>query len=375
MRLRVEDRAGCASHAGPGTCEGNERGRRRLTLPQFEAGKYGLGSDGVGDNVCMQRIAVLTSGGDAPGMNAAIRSIVRVAAAEQCEVLGIWRGFAGLLEGHTRELGPRDVGGIMQQGGTILGSSRSQRFRTPEGQEEAAEQLREMGAEGLIVIGGSGSQAGAHALSRLGVPVVGVASTIDNDLYGFDITIGVDTALNIALEAIDRLRTTASSHERAFLVEVMGRSHGYLALVAGLTGGAEAIVISERETSPNQLAAEIRDAYDRGKPHAIAVVSEGARYDGDALVAYFREHKDSLGFELRLTKLGHVQRGGTPGVRDRLLGLKSGYMAAERLLAGDHGIVVGEKRGEVITVPMEEVVTHKKQLDLGLLRMETTLSM
>ena len=282
----------------------------------------------------MQRFAVLTSGGDAPGMNAAIRSVVRVAAEARVEVMGIWRGYAGLLDGMSRELGPRDVGGIMQTGGTILGSSRSDRFRTPEGQEEAVEQLHQMGADGLIVIGGNGSQTGANALSKLGVPVVGIASTIDNDLYGFDITIGVDTALNIALEAIDRLRVTASSHERAFLVEVMGRSHGYIAMVAGLAGGAEAIVISERETTPDELAAEIREAYNRGKPHAIAVVSEGAKYDGDALVAHFKQHKDELGFELRLTKLGHVQRGGAPGVRDRMLGLRTGYVAAERLHRG-----------------------------------------
>lgn len=323
----------------------------------------------------MQRFAVLTSGGDAPGMNAAIRSVVRVAADAGCEVMGVWRGYAGLLDGTARELAPRDVGGVMQQGGTMLGSSRSLRFRTPEGQEEAVERLQEMGAEGLVVIGGNGSQAGAYALSQLGVPVVGIASTIDNDLYGFDITIGVDTALNIALEAIDRLRVTASSHERAFLVEVMGRSHGYIAMVAGLTGGAEAIVLAERPTTPDELAAQIRDAYDRGKPHAIVVVSEGAQYDGDALVAHFKEHRESLGFELRLTKLGHVQRGGAPGVRDRLLGLRSGFAAAERLLAGEHGIVVGEHGGQIVALPLSEVVSHKKELDLGLLRMEATLAM
>lgn len=347
-----------------------------LNTLEWSCRKRSIGGYGsTGDNGFMRRIAVLTSGGDAPGMNAAVRSVVRVAAEAGCEVLGVWRGYAGLLEGQGRLLGPRDVGGIMQQGGTILGSSRSDRFRKPEGQQEAVERLYDMGAEGLVVIGGNGTQAGANALSQLGVPIVGVASTIDNDLYGFDITIGVDTALNIALEAIDRLRTTASSHERAFLVEVMGRSHGYLAMVSGLAGGAEAIVIAERETTPDELAVIIRDAYDRGKPHAIVVVSEGAKYDGDALVAHFHNHHDSLGFELRLTKLGHVQRGGIPGVRDRLLGLRSGYVAAQHMLAGEHGIIVGEQAGEIIALPLAEVVSHKKELEMEMLRMESTLAL
>ncbi len=193
----------------------------------------------------MKRIAVLTSGGDAPGMNAAIRAVVRTGLAKGWEVFGVRRGYTGLIAGHIVPLGARDVGGIIQQGGTILGSARCPEFKTEEGRLEALRQLRFHDIEGLVVIGGNGSQAGAHALSQMGFPVVGVASTIDNDLYGSEITIGVDTALDVALEAIDRLKVTASSHQRAFLVEVMGRNCGYLALMAGIAGGAEAIVLPE----------------------------------------------------------------------------------------------------------------------------------
>jgi 6-phosphofructokinase 1 len=306
-------------------------------------------------------------------MNAAIRSVVRGALAKDCEVLGIRRGYAGLIAGDVEVLGSRNVGEMMQRGGTILGSSRSEEYKTERGQAEAIRQLHSLGVEGLIVIGGNGSQAGAYALARRGFPVVGITSTIDNDLYGFDTTIGVDTALNVALEAIDRLKTTASSHERAFLVEVMGRDNGYLALMAGLAGGAEAIVLPELDIEPEALAATIRTAYERGKPHAIIVVAEGARQDGEALEAYFSSHKD-LGFELRLTKLGHVQRGGVPGVADRLLGLRLGFEATQRLLAGQHGIVVGLRSGEVTSVSLSDIVKYKKTLDLELLEMADVLA-
>jgi 6-phosphofructokinase 1 len=205
----------------------------------------------------MRSMAVLTSGGDAPGMNAAIRAVVRAGIAQGWSVSGVRHGFAGLLGGELIPLGPRDVGGIIQQGGTILGSARCDEFRTAVGREQALGVLKARGIGGLVVIGGSGSQVGAYTLAKAGFPVVGVASTIDNDLPGSDITIGVDTALNIALEAIDRLKVTASSHERAFLVEVMGRDCGYLALMAGIAGGAEAIVIPEVETDPEDLAKEL----------------------------------------------------------------------------------------------------------------------
>lgn len=319
-----------------------------------------------------RRIGVLTSGGDAPGMNAAIRAVVRAGLAQGWEVWGIRRGYAGLLAGEARPLGARDVGGIIQLGGTILGSARCSEFKTPEGLKKAVEVLQRLGIEALVVIGGNGSQKGAYALSQEGVPVVGVASTIDNDLWGSDITIGVDTALNVALEAIDRLKTTASSHNRAFLVEVMGRDYGYLALMAGIAGGAEAVVIPEIPISPESVAEAIREAYSRGKPHAIVVVAEGAEYNAQRLAEYFqREH---LGYELRVTVLGHVQRGGAPGAFDRLLGTRLGVGAVEALARGEHGVLVGQIKGEVVTTPLSEVAGKKKPLDPKLFELAKVLA-
>src|SRR5262245_11693966 len=243
----------------------------------------------------MRRIAVLTSGGDAPGMNAAIRAVVRQVSARGHEAFGVLQGFRGLLDDQIRPLGPRDVGGIMQMGGTVLGSARCEEFRTADALTRARRVLEARGIDGLVVIGGNGSQAGAHGLATAGVPVIGVASTIDNDLLGSDITIGVDTALNVGLEAIDRLRVTASSHSRAALVEVMGRKCGYLALMLGITGGAEAIVIPEAELEPEQIAAIMQRAFDRGKAHAIVVVAEGARNNAARLVPFFRLNRQRFG--------------------------------------------------------------------------------
>lgn len=322
----------------------------------------------------MRRIAVLTSGGDAPGMNAAIRAVVRTALAEGAETLGVRRGYAGLIEGAFVALGARDVGGIIQQGGTILGSARCDEFKTEEGRRAGLQELSDAGLEGLVVIGGNGSQAGAHALFEAGFPVVGVASTIDNDLYGSDITIGVDTALNVALEAIDRLKVTASSHQRVFLVEVMGRDSGYLALMAGIAGGAEAIILPEVDTDPDRVAAELRAAYERGKPHALVVVAEGARWNTEHLVRHFREHRDRIGFEVRATVLGHVQRGGTPGAFDRLLATRLGADAARRLVGGETGILVGLQGNRVTATPLAEVVATPKPLDLELLDLANVLA-
>jgi 6-phosphofructokinase 1 len=322
----------------------------------------------------MKRIAVVTSGGDAPGMNAAIRSVVRTALNRKWEVYGIRHGYTGLIDDVFVPLGVRDVGGIIQRGGTILGSARSLEFETEEGQAKAKRMLEKHAIEALVVIGGNGSQTGAFALSQKPFPVIGIASTIDNDLYGVDISIGVDTALNIALEAIDRLKVTASSFQRAFLVEVMGRECGYLALISGIAGGAEAIVIPERETDPEMLAAELRDCYKRGKPHAIVVVAEGANYHAEKLAAYFQKHRERLGFELRVTRLGHVQRGGTPGVFDRLLATQLGAAATEHLARGEHGILLGLTKGEIKAIPLEQVVSHKKTLDLRLLELERILA-
>jgi 6-phosphofructokinase 1 len=308
-------------------------------------------------------------------MNAAIRAIVRTGIDKGFEVFGIRQGYAGLLAGKFVPLGARDVGGIMQRGGTMLGSARCPEFKTEEGRLEAARSLHEHGIEALVTIGGNGTQTGSNALAQGGFPVVGVASTIDNDLYGSDITIGVDTALNIALEAIDRLKITASSHQRAFLVEVMGRNCGYLALMAALAGGAEAVVIPERGTNPDALAAELHDAYRRGKPHALVVVAEGAKYNAEGLMHYFQQNRARLGFDLRVTTLGHVQRGGTPTAFDRLLGTRLAAAAVECLARGEFGVLVGVHRDEICVTPLAEVVAKKKLLDPRLLELERILAM
>jgi 6-phosphofructokinase 1 len=315
----------------------------------------------------MKRIAVLTSGGDAPGMNAAIRAVVRTALDLGWEVLGVHHGYTGLIGGNFTPLGARDVGGIIQQGGTVLGSARCPQFETEEGRAQALQSLAASDVEALVVIGGNGSQAGAHALAATGFPVVGVASTIDNDLFGSQVTIGVDTALNVALEAIDRVKVTASSHHRAFLVEVMGRDCGYLALMAGIAGGAEAVIIPEVESDPEAVARELRCAYDRGKPHAIVVVAEGARYNAAGLAAYFEKHRERLGFDLRVTVLGYVQRGAAPGAFDRLLATRLGAGAVERLRKGENGLLVGCLKGEIAATPLSDVAANKKELDESLL--------
>lgn len=322
----------------------------------------------------MKRIAVLTSGGDAPGMNAAIRAVVRMGVNQGWQVLGVRHGYAGLIASQFYPLGARDVGGIIQLGGTMLGSARCPEFETEEGRLQALQALHQQEVEALIIIGGNGSQTGAHALSQMGFPVVGVASTIDNDLFGSEITIGVDTALNIALEAIDRLKVTASSHQRAFLVEVMGRECGYLALMAGIAGGAEAIVIPEAETDPESVASELLAAYERGKADALVVVAEGASYNATRLASHFQRQHERLGFELRVTILGHVQRGGAPGAFDRLLATRLGAAAIEHLAQGEHGVLVGLIKDEVVTTPLFEVVTGKKSLDPYMLKLARVLA-
>jgi len=311
----------------------------------------------------MKNLAVLTSGGDAPGMNAAIRAVIRTGQARGVGTWGVYQGYTGLIEGNFKRLGPRDVSSIIQRGGTVLGSARCPQFQTEEGVELAIRRMKGAGIDGLVVIGGNGSQTGANALRKMGFPVVGVASTIDNDLYGSDITIGVDTALNVALNAIDNLKVTASSHRRVLLVEVMGRKCGYLALMAGIAGGAEAIVIPEIEVVPEHLAERVQDVYERGKPHAIIVVAEGSKYNAEGLCQYFHEHDLLKGFEFRSSVLGYIQRGAVPTCADRLLGTKLGSEAAEQIIAGNHGILVGTHKTELTNTPLEEVVIGKKPLD------------
>ena len=322
----------------------------------------------------MRKISVLTSGGDAPGMNAAVRAVVRGAIDKGWSVAGVRFGYTGLISGDFVPLGLRDVGGIIQQGGTILGTSRCDEFKTKAGQAKAIAALERQSIDALVIIGGDGSQTAAYHLSQTGYPVVGIASTIDNDLFGSEISIGVDTALNVALEAIDRLKVTASSHHRAVLVEVMGRNCGYLALMAGIAGGAEVVVIPEMEITPEEIAREFRSGYERGKQHAIGVVAEGAYYNAQRLADYFQENHERLGFELRVTRLGHVQRGGAPGAFDRLLATRFGVAAVQQLAEGSYGGMVGLLKGEVSVTPLEQVVDTRKSIDLSLIAMAKVLA-
>jgi 6-phosphofructokinase 1 len=302
----------------------------------------------------MKRIAAVTSGGDAPGMNAAIRALVRVAEAEQIEVLGIRDGFTGLVAGRFEPLDSRAVAGILQRGGTILGSTRFGAFRERVTQEEAVARLGVAGVDGLAVIGGNGSQQGTLALHRLGFPAVGIASTIDNDLAVTETTIGVDTALNTAVECIDRLKDTATSHQRAFLVEVMGRDSGYLAVMAAIAAGAELAMVPERPVDLEAVAEDVRATYARGKRHYIVVIAEGAHPGARDLADYLTCHPS--GFEARLSVLGHVQRGGTPTVRDRVLASRFGAGALRALAAGRSGVVIGLAQGALAEIPLEDAL-------------------
>lgn len=321
----------------------------------------------------MKRLAVLTSGGDAPGMNAAARAVVRTSIAHGFEVFGVRHGYTGLIAGDLRPLGPRDVGGIIHLGGTMLGTTRCEALRTEKGCTDALGQLHAHRISTLVVIGGNGSQTGAWALQQRGAAVIGVASTIDNDLCGTEITIGATTAIDIALEAIDRLRVTAASLKRAFLVEVMGRRSGHIALLAGVAGGAECIVIPEVETDPEAVARQLREAYACGKSHAIAVVAEGAKHNAEALARYFEVHGERFGFDLRITKLGHVQRGGHPGVFDRMLGTTLGAAAGEAAAEGRFGIMLGMRDGKIASTALADVAGQTKAADVRLFELAQLL--
>ena len=323
----------------------------------------------------MKKIAVLTSGGDAPGMNAAVRAITRGALAKGWQVMGVRNGYAGLLADHFDPLQARDVGGIIQSGGTVLGSARCPEFAEPAGRAEAISNLKKNSVEALVVIGGNGSQSGSASLAREGFSVVGVPSTIDNDLYGNDVSIGCDTAINVTLEAIDRLRTTASSHRRAFAVETMGRNCGYIALMAGIAGGAEVIALPEQELSPAEVAERLRAAYQRGKTHALAVIAEGAKCGVHELMEYYGAHRRSIGFDLRVTRLGHVVRGGIPSAADRVLATRLGAAAVDTLAAGKRGVLAGIVRGDVLVTPLEEITGRTRPADASLLELARVMAM
>jgi 6-phosphofructokinase 1 len=322
----------------------------------------------------MKHIAVLTSGGDAPGMNAAIRAVTRSALDQGMIVSGVRQGWQGLVDGHFRELSARDVGGIIQVGGTFLGSARSAEFREESGRSKALRHLAQRGVEGVVVIGGNGSQTGSYMLSQLGVHVVGVASTIDNDLLGTDISIGCDTAINVTLEAIDHLRTTGSSHNRAFLVECMGRDCGYLAMMAGLAGGAEVISTPEAEVSAAEIAQRLHAAYERGKTHAIVVIAEGVKESAVKILAYFEADTQRTGFELRATTLGHVVRGAPPSAFDRLLATRLGVGAVKSLSDSETGVLIGWQNNKVTRTPLVDIIGRTKPVDTELTELARILA-
>ena len=309
----------------------------------------------------MKRVGVLTSGGDNPGLNPCIRAVVRMGIHLGLEMMGIRRGYAGLIGGEIDEMDARSVGGIIGHGGTVLGTARCPEFYESKGRKEALRGLNRFGIDGLVVIGGNGSLTGALELWRMGFPTIGVPSTIDNDVNGTDISIGVDTALNTILDAIDKIKDTATSHNRAFLIETMGRESGYLAMASGVSGGAELVLCPEVETSFEEICQTIEDAYIRGKSHCIIVVAEGWQPGTQTLVERLREQED-LGFSVRVTQLGHVQRGGSPSAFDRLLATRLGAAAARELVAGNAGNMAGWIRSAIALTPLEEAVAFEKQI-------------
>ncbi len=320
----------------------------------------------------MKRIGVVTAGGDAPGMNAAIRAIVRSAVYNGLEVIGIERGYAGLLEGEYRILDRRSVSGIINLGGTILRTIRCKEIKTDEGIEKAAEFLKEIRIEGLIAIGGDGTFRGASRLYRAsGIPMIGVPATIDNDVSGTDTTIGFDTAVNTALNAIDKIRDTATSHERIFIVEVMGRYRGFLALEVGLAGGAEIILIPEIKLDLNKICERIKRDREEGKISEIIVMAEGA---GDSRLVTEHIAKET-GYNVRLAVLGHIQRGGAPTARSRILACEFGHKAVELLLTGERKRMVGIRGNEITSVDLDHSWMVEKKIDLNRYRLAEILSL
>lgn len=322
--------------------------------------------------MAIKRIAVLTSGGDAPGINPCIRAVVRSGLDQGVEVFGIQEGFDGLIRGEMLELRARDVGGILGRGGTFLHTARCLEFHEPKYQREALRQLNQAAIEGLIVIGGDGSLRGAHALAVQDFQVVGVPASIDNDIWGTDMSIGVDTALNTIMQAIDKLRDTASSHQRAFLIETMGRKCGYLALASGVITGAEMVLIPEKETSLEDIVRNVEDVYARGKAHCIIVTAEGAQLKVSDVATFLRAQE--IGFETRVTILGHVPRGGSPSAFDRMLATRMGVAACRNLLQGKSDEMVGLEGRELVSVPLAEVGVKSRQPNLELLEMVKILA-
>jgi len=317
----------------------------------------------------MKKIGILTSGGDSSGMNATIRSAVRTALRMNVEIVGFRKGYLGLMRGDCLRLDSKSVSGTLHRGGTFLQSARSPEFQTPEGQKKALAQLADNGVEGLIVLGGDGSLNGALALHRLGFPIIGIPASIDNDIPFTDMALGVDTALNNILYAVDCIKDTASSHARAFVIEVMGRNSGYLASISAIASGAEFALVPEREFDLADICQQLRARYEEGRDNAIIILAEGAGSGHDIADSI----KDAIGFETRVTVLGHYQRGGAPTVFDRLLGSRFGKKAVELLMDGKRGMMVGLACHSLIATPLEEVVKGAKRPDDDMMRLAEVL--
>jgi 6-phosphofructokinase 1 len=318
----------------------------------------------------MKRIGVLTSGGDSPGMNAAVRAVVRKAIYHNVEVYGIYNGYSGLINGKIEKLEIGSVGDIIHRGGTKLYTARCPEFKTVEGREKGIENLKKFGIEGLVVIGGDGSFMGAKKLTELGFPCVGVPGTIDNDIPGTDFTIGFDTALNTVIDAIDKIRDTATSHERTYVVEVMGRHAGDIALWSGLAGGAESILIPEADYDMDEIIARLRRGHERGKKHSIIIVAEGV----GSGVEFGKRIEEETSLETRVSVLGHIQRGGSPSAFDRVLASRLGAYAVELLLEGRGGRCVGIQSNELVHHDILDILDKKHTVDQNMYRLSQELS-
>lgn len=318
----------------------------------------------------MNTIGVLTSGGDAPGMNAAVRAVVRTAIAMGMKVKGIRRGYNGLIEGDIIDLDVRSVSDIIHRGGTVLYTARSPRFKTEEGMREAIDNCKKHGIEGIVVIGGDGSYRGARDLSLRGIPCVGVPGTIDNDISSTEYTIGFDTAMNTAMEMVDKLRDTSQSHDRCSVVEVMGRRAGYLALQTGIAVGATAVLVPEIEFNIENVIQKIKETQKTGKKHFIIVVAEGV----GGVVEIAKKIEEETGVESRATVLGHVQRGGNPTIRDRVMATEMGYAAVKLLNQGIGNRVIGWKKGEIVNYDIYEALNMKKPFDDDMYEIANTTS-
>ncbi|WP_226680481.1 6-phosphofructokinase [Sutcliffiella horikoshii] len=318
----------------------------------------------------MKTIGVLTSGGDSPGMNAAVRAVVRKAIYHNLNVYGIYQGYAGLMAGNIKKLELGSVGDIIHRGGTVLYTARSEEFKTLEGQQKGIEQLKKHGIEGLVVIGGDGSYRGAQKLTEHGFPCIGLPGTIDNDIAGTDYTIGFNTALHTVIDAIDKIRDTATSHERTFIIEVMGRHAGDIALWAGLAGGAETIIIPEIGFKLEDVVGRIKSGQKRGKKHTIIVLAEGVSSGMD--FAKLIEKETQL--ETRVSVLGHIQRGGTPTAFDRVLSSRLGGRAVELLMDGKAGRAVGMEKNQIVDYSFDEVFSMPHKIDDSMYRLSQELS-